>query len=405
MRSAALALGWYVWTRHRRGLTVLVAYWVLLMVLGHSVPAASHAADLLVGLVVFSGIAALVYLLGVFSFSMEARLETPESGFPVRLRGLPLRTRSLVAWPMLWGTGALALAWLLLAGEVLRPCGLRTPLGWPALVLAAALAWLQAVVWSPFPLSWLRPLAAVWILTAIALAPLVCEALPEWAKLTGLAALLPAAYAVAVAGVARARRGDVPRGNWMAWLARFDPERYLEGRRPFASAGRAQLWMEWRRAGRTALFGVGCCLVIWLPLLPSMASFLDEAAAAGLPLVPPFLRGADSLWLAAGNLLWLPPLLATAAAGELGKLGGRSRPPVLSSFLATRPVTWCGPSCSRRRGARWRCGCSWRPASSSGSPWATGTRRWRRRSAPCGGRPRPARSGAPWLCSWAGRSC
>jgi hypothetical protein len=361
MHSAALALAWYVWTRHRRGLTVLAGYWLLLAVLAHALPASAVGSELVVPLFVLPGIVAVVYLLGIFSFSMEARLEMPGSGFPARLWALPLPTRALVGWPMLWGTSAMALAWLVLAGGALRPCGFEVALWWPAVVLAAALAWLQAVAWSPFPLSWLRPLAAVGILTAIAVAPLFCGALdvPEWVTLTGLAALLPAAYFVAVAGVARARRGDVRPVDWTAWLARFDPERYLEGRRPFASAGRAQLWMEWRRAGRSALFGVGCCLVIWLPLLPSMASFLDEASAAGLPVVPPFLRGVDNLWLAAASLLWLPLILATAAAGELGELGGRSRRPALSSFLATRPVTCWDLVRAKLQAAAWSTLATW----------------------------------------------
>jgi hypothetical protein len=340
MRTAALALGWQVWSRHRRGLTVLAAYGLVVTPLCHAVAASALNPILLVVLVIWPPTAALVYLLAIFSFGLEARVEAAESGFPARLWTLPLSTWELVGWPMLWGCAALAGGWLALALGMLRPLGCDLPLAWPALLLAAVLAWLQVVVWWPFGLPWARVFVAMPLLLGGAV--IIPAALQESGLLTDpvavplLAVLLVLAYPAAVAGVARARHGA---GRWqLGWAAASAVRRGARQRKPFASAGRAQVWFEWRQVGLSLPIVTICCGGIWLLCASSIARFIDTAAISGLfPNLTPLVAEVGSLPLALAPLLLLPVLFAGGTAGEMGRLRSRERLP-LSSFVATRPV-------------------------------------------------------------------
>jgi len=116
--SPALTFGWYIWIRHRRGLTILGGCWLAVIVLGRSLPVASFdipVVGTLLGILLMASCLAFTWLLGIFSFNVDARLEARKSGFPARLWHLPLRTTALVGWPMLWGTAVLALVSLSLA--------------------------------------------------------------------------------------------------------------------------------------------------------------------------------------------------------------------------------------------------------------------------------------------------
>jgi hypothetical protein len=340
--SPSLALAYFLWTRHRFALTFLAAYWLAMILLCRIVPveAIPQAIWVLFPVPVPT---VFIFLLINCSFSRDAKLEVRESGFPSRLWHLPLPTYALVGWPMLWGCGAMALAWLTLAWgalrPMLRPYGAEPPLWWPALTLAVALAWLQAIIWTPFPLPWLRAVVLIPIISLLAfLLPLV-DALFGFSPMVGyglLIALLPAAYGVAVVGVARARRGEGPRWTWPAWSARLRRTSSTPLRPPFVSPLRAQVWFEWRRVGLSFPVMLFACSLIWLPLIPTIAEFLDMAGAGQ----PPFLlREVSSLWLTVSGVLIFAPFLASVCAWEMGKLPGRERTDLLSSFLTTRPVS------------------------------------------------------------------
>src|SRR5262249_27555415 len=144
----------------------------------------------------------------------------------------------------------LGMSWLILV-----PCGLAPTVSWwPAFLLAAWLACFQAVCWTLVRAPLLRLVVAILGFPSLALtAGLI------WAKFNlrftlpqvnvGLCALLVTAYAVAVAGVARDRRGD--RVGW-AWLGRLllrAVPRWRGRERPFASPMAAQRWLEVRRHG------------------------------------------------------------------------------------------------------------------------------------------------------------
>lgn len=341
----ALAFGWQVWTRHRLGLTLCAGYWLMLLIGANTLPTASIPRPLLPFLLAMPVATVFGYLVCVFSFSQEARLETCESGFSTRLWALPLRTRALVGWPMLWGTSILAATWLTLSCGVLWAAGMEPGLliWWPALLFAVALAWLQAIVWMPFPLPWLRAVVAAPLIGVAISVPQIL--LSEFDLSEGFAAAilvlqLPAAYLLAVHGVARARRGDVPRWTWPGWRAWLRWRSAATVGRPFVAPARAQLWFEWRRSGLGFPVALAGCAFVWLITMPWMAEFFDEGSRGGVPIVPPvLLRELGSLWVAALGLLLLALLMASLCGGEMGSLSGRDRTRGLSSFVTTRPTS------------------------------------------------------------------
>jgi hypothetical protein len=226
---------------------------------------------------------------------------------------------------MLQGMAAVVLLWVTWASFVLRPCGIEVPLGMTAILAAACVAVLQALLWSPFGLPWLRVLAAALVLPSLVLAAVYG---PDYgaseAGLLGLSAVLvPAAYVVARAGVARARCGDNP--EWWGAPELFTRVTRRDERplRPFPSAAGARLWFEWQRHAPAFLIPVGGYLVLLL------ASYLS--------------------WVQWGNgdrlqLLFLFPVAPLFSApffgfefGRVGEAPGYRH--LFSSFTATRPTT------------------------------------------------------------------
>jgi hypothetical protein len=269
---------------------------------------------------------ALLYVTKVFGYGgMDGRLEARESGFPARMFTLPLRTSVLVGWPMLQGVVAVVLLWVTWASFVLRPSGIEVPLGMTAALAAALVALLQALLWSPFGLPWLRVLAAALVLPPLLLAALYGPdyGAPEVGLLGLFAALVPAAYAVARAGVARARCGDNPEWQVLSELRIRVTPRKERPRRPFPSPARAQLWIEWQRHAPSFLFPVGGYLVL---LLASYLSWVHWGGGDRIKLL---------LLFPAAPLLFAPFL--GFEFGRAGETPGNRH--LLSSFTATRPMT------------------------------------------------------------------
>ena len=198
----------------------------------------------------------LCYVIGVFAYGFDGKLESAESGFPARLFLLPVRTWVLVGWPMATGRRVVAvLLWLAWDRLVLRPSGVETPAWWAAM-LAAVVATSQALVWLPFGLPWLRLLVMIGTLTALVRAPAILAVAGE--RFTDPETQNSVLGAFAVAARSGLVPGRVGRGrSRSAWrrrglvVARGDPFRSIAvpapGLRPFSSAMRAQVWYEWRR--------------------------------------------------------------------------------------------------------------------------------------------------------------
>ncbi len=357
MRSPALALTGTVWRRYRWGLAACAAVWLVLAALGQLLPrgawapaAADDPIPPLLIVVIGSFAPVLIFVFYAFSWiTVEAQLEARESGFPARTFTLPVSTAALVVWPMLQGTAAVAFTWIAWVGAVLWPAGLDAPLVWPALLMAALLAWLQALVWRPFPLRFLRIVAAALVLTAIGMGPMFAQEFgtPPAVVAGVLAALLPAAYGVAVRGVARARRGDVRTWTWPSQLVGALVSRPPRRGAGFLSPLQAQTWFEWRRRGMGFPLMVGLISAAWLLLVLTGAGerVIEILAAAGEA------RGvaaAAAALTAPGVMLavFLPiiPFLAGVAGTELGGVGVVDQKPPGGAagchpFLALRPLT------------------------------------------------------------------
>jgi hypothetical protein len=276
MNSPALALTGQVWRRHRLGLSICAGVWLVMVALAMVVPpAASHAGPedgpLLAAHFIFligSFVPMISYVICVFVYNRDGPLEDRESAFPKWTFRLPVRTSSLVAWPMLQATAVTSAVWGAWNVTVLWPTGLDVPLLWPALVVAAVMAWLQAVSWFPHPLPLVRIVTLVLAVGMIALIP-ICGINSERAPIVWmplLAAFVPAAYAVALVGVAKARHGDTPEWTWPQRLWKAVRDRLPRRRTGFESALQAQAWFEWRVRGIGIPFIIGVLLVVWVPI-------------------------------------------------------------------------------------------------------------------------------------------
>ena len=358
MRSPALTLAWSVWQRYRWGLAICAAVWLVLAALGLFLPrgawAPATAGDEPIGpvaiVIIGSFVPTIVFVFYAFSWiTVEAQLEARETGFPTRTFTLPVSTATLVAWPMLQGTAAVALTWVAWAGLVLRPAGMDVPLVWPALLAAALLAWLQALVWQPFPLRFLRIIVAAGVLALIDVGPAFALAyeLPPVVLAGALALLLPAAYGVAVVGVARTRRGDVPTWTWPSWVGAALGSRRPRRGAPFSSPLQAQTWFEWRMRGMAFPVMVGLVAVVWMLIALTGAGEQVVAILASTGGTHGTATAVAAL-TAPGVLLavFLPGILVLAgvAGTEMGGVAfvDQKRPGGTSGchpFLALRPLT------------------------------------------------------------------
>jgi hypothetical protein len=328
MLTPSLTFAWALWRQHGRGLCIVSACLLAGALLSallppYCAPESVALAFVLLSLTALSGVT--VFSLSIFFSGFESvDLMARESCFPARLFRLPVRTASLVRWPMLAGAAAVVFLWLFISQFLMQPwldrLDEKAPLWWPALFLAASQAWIQALAWYPFGLRGLRVFllfvlfAALAILSAFGIKAHVSEG---W-LVGAFASLTLAAWAVGYAGVRSGRRGDVP--DWEAILkpllriARWWPR----SRSPFASAARAQVWYEWRLSGLTLPIITG--MILPLALVPLRFGKND--------VLPP-----EQTLL---SVLAIPVILAGLWGGRGGGNDGKGR---LGSCSATLPLS------------------------------------------------------------------
>lgn len=268
----------------------------------------------------------IVFLFGV----SPSRPRSAPGGYAARLFLYPMSTARLVAWPMLFSSAAMALGWLAVATLVLPRFGFHPPLILGSLAAASAMAWLQAFSWWPFGTSLAQLL--VMGVTMPALILLVVWPMTVWGWGQGVAwVLLPiylvAAYALAVRGVALDRRGDGRGGRrWLTALERIEWlwESIPGARSRFASAARAQFWIEWQSKG-AAMFILVAALTLVTVLFVTILPVFGEG-------------GRPILGFLASTIL--QPLVICGMMGfAFAKDEMGSRAPGMSPFLATRPLT------------------------------------------------------------------
>ncbi len=336
MRGPAFAIPWGVWCRHRGA---FLASAVTLFAMAVAYP--------LLFATVWEPAAVLASVLPpvvVFGFVMNALLFVDDygslaAGYPRRMLALPMRTNTLVAWPMLYGTATVVLLWLA-TGLVYRRSGFETPPLLPALGLAAVLAWMQALSWSPIAPPGARIVLAAGLLTVLGAPPLwllATERASEFTVAALLAGYLAAAFVVARAGVARARHGD----EWQFQLAvplPWWPGQRAMRRVPFRSAGRAQLWYEWRSHGLSLPLMAGTLIVLFQGYLLFQRDAGLRAAATLLLLIPMLMAGTMGVNLARMGPFWVPanksfPFAATRPMSSGGLIAAKFRMAALSVLL------------------------------------------------------------------------
>ena len=326
MRSAAEALTWEIWARHRWWLLAGFAYFVLVTVICHLLPA---GATYLVVRAYFVAplMTAPLGLIAVFVCGAHADLSSSESLFPQRMFHLPLSTGTLVGSSMLLGVSTMFLVCVGLITLALHTIQPEFPVLWPALLATACLAWLQALAWAPFGMPFIRVAVGVPLIGLVLALPVFAELLGmTWIVLVPvLAAQIPLAYGVATWGLVCARRGDSPDWSWGIDWARNLFCRERGGERAFCTANQAQRWLEWRRNGMGLTGGVlfSAPFIIMLSSITSVRSELPALAWFFSPLC----------------ILAVPVAAALSAGAEFGLFRTLPRESGPCAFLATRPMS------------------------------------------------------------------
>jgi hypothetical protein len=248
-----------------------------------------------------------------------------------RLYAWPVTTPTLVFWRMLPAMLLVAAQSVFTAALINHLFHAAWPLWGPALFLAAAVAAVQAVVWSTEKTEWLIP-ALIAVSTVLGLwfksryGAMFSQISHYWqtvtlAEVVTMLAVIALSYNIAVRGVARQRRGDtLPSLEIRARLERLlDPAPAVG--RPFRTPAEAQFWFEWRKKGwimpATVLFGLTIGTLWWLITN----------------------RNAEDLYLAfiaGGGLLSIAGMLGGVILGNVGPNDANQE---MSQFQAVRPLT------------------------------------------------------------------
>jgi hypothetical protein len=374
MRTPALALGWEMWRQHRWAFVSPALYLLGLAAVAQALrPERIDEGAVVLALIPLA--VAIPFVLAAFLFVSDLPFENRRSCFPERLFTLPVTTAALVAYPMLYA-GLVALGgWTALSVGVLRPCGVAAHIVWPALLIAAVVAWMQALIWFPFAIPFIRIIILAPLVTALLLGPPLASSLgaPGWALVVGLLGMLGAAYPLAVVGVARARRGEGGVWTWPAWL---DWSGWWVPRADFASPQQAQGWIERRRSAPLWLIGVPLwTLAVLLEVPLAESALLEEARSGRHPTLAALAASVGVSWLALAQLLGIPLLLVPRAG--LGAVGSNVRRPEMSSFQGARPLT----TADLLRAKLWTAAlgtlCVWGAVLGAGLLWAMTTGRWK----------------------------
>lgn len=348
MRSPALAIAWEFRQRHRWGLIAVAGYLLVVAMIRFLI--LEPGTPVLVDNVRFAALASVpltttfVYLLAVFSFGFAGDIAARQSIYPARMLTLPMTTAALAGWPMLYGTAITAILWLAARVVAVWPSGVEIPVMWPALLAATMLAWTQALMWMPYGLPGLRVIVAVLCLAGLDTVVLLAihHKVREPMMVAFLASQLPLAYFTACSAIARARRGDVPDWRGMFASVRSIADVLIRRRGKFPAPGRAQVWFEWRRHGRSLPALVGLLLPFELALL----WFANDAPAFVFEVLL--------------IVLITPPFMAALTAWPVSKPSPHVRdswgvPP----FIATRPLTSAELIVAKLKMAMWSTLAAW----------------------------------------------
>jgi hypothetical protein len=281
--------------------------------------------------VMFPMLFGVVYLVTVFVFEGKD-LAARESGFPAYTWVLPVRTVELVGWPMVFGVVQVAIAWVLLARLVMNPMGVPAASAWPAALLGAVVASVQAMLWAPWPVPFARVVGVCCVV--VALVTVGVGGREAWGISEGMliaiySVVISVSFAIALRGVGRARHGEEARWQWVpGLLVGGKGSGEVRRGRPFASAAGAQLWMEWKRNG--VMLVLACCGMWALMLAPILWQWRYGEGLLGVD--------AKKIVMQVGILLTIPILLSMVMGAGPRRTLSSKRDLSMSSFMATRPI-------------------------------------------------------------------
>ncbi len=329
MRSPSTAVAWEMWARYRWWLSAGFAYYLVVETSCRLLPQGAVYSALHLYLIAPLIMASPLGLVIVFVCDPQTDLSSGDSLYPQRRFALPLSTRALVGWPMLYGATAMFLLWLALILPALRTFRPEiSPLRLP-LLAAACLAWAQALAWIPFGMPVLRVVVSAPLLLSMIVLPAFADVfgVPDMVTLACLAVQIPIAYAVATAGVYRVRRGDTPDWSRLVNRLRRLTRWYEAGRHTFPTPIHAQRWLEWRRNGMSLTFAV----LLSAPFTLMLSYFTAMHPIRELPMLT---------WIFSPLCILAIPLMSAVSAGaEFGLFRVSPRDSNPCAFLATRPMT------------------------------------------------------------------
>jgi hypothetical protein len=326
MRSIPLAI---VWEMQRRG-----RWWLPAGALGANfLPVVLLAALRSEGALVHDDPSQIVIHVSLVHISLMLFAVTAwvAAGHPSRLYAFPVPTSTLAAWHMLPAMAVVAIESLASTSLLNGVFDLNWPLWGPALYGAVALAWVLAAYWLMEKSLW-AVVAETVVMVVLSLwfksryGATFGQPSQFWTRVTPtefatMLALVAGAYVVAVAGMARTRRGDPPKSlGIIAWIDRAVDRAPSLGR-AFRNSADAQCWFEWRKKG-----GIMPGCVVFFTIL-GFGAWLT------------FSRRADDLYggfVAGGAML---SLLALVTGMIIGNAGPNDQSLEIGSFLATRPMT------------------------------------------------------------------
>lgn len=330
MRTPALAFAWEFLRRHRWGFVAIGAYMVVLAAMRPALRGDFANTESFAFAVLVPTSATFMYFLAVFTFGLAGDVAGRPSMYPARMLTLPVTTSALAGWPMLYGGVAMMILWLGTRLFAKWPAGAEIPVYWPLLFGPVLLGWMQALTWMPYPLPGLRvAFAVVWLTTidAVIMTALELKA-SEAVMLALLAPHLPLAFLVARHAVAKARRGDVP--DWRGRFAASRPTARV--RDAFASATRAQEWIEWRQHGRSlpAMVAIVLPFQLWLLFVFGEAPVIVYEVLACALLTPPLM----ATFVAATVSYAVTPFVATRPLENHALIAAKLKATIRSTLAA-----------------------------------------------------------------------
>jgi hypothetical protein len=323
MNSPTTAIAWELWSRNRWATTTVAVAIPFLAIVNSSW--LGEWFRMVEVLLLFFSMTTLVWTF----CCVEPDARGKHGGFPPRTFTLPLSTIRLVAVPMLGGALTLAAVYWLwtqlifTVWDVVVPAALvRVQL----LTVAAMLFTLQAIAWSLYRFPLIRIVLIVAAMIGIGMLGLAAPGkgfrnMSEPAVLGTLGVIAALAFAAAVTGVSRDRRGA-----WEGWTQRVIDRALAmlpRRRKAFTSAAGAQVWFEWRGKALilSAVLALPMILVMMIYPVPTMGHFDPVMTATTY-----------------ANLPCVTLVLAWCVGMTLAKTDYWTRE-TLSSFVTARPLT------------------------------------------------------------------